>query len=108
ILNRTLRTVRFEEYSKVPSVERDIALVVAKDLPTGEVISEILGLKNTLLSGVTIFDIYTGEKVGPEEKSIAIKLEFSAPQTLSDEVVNQKLNQILKRLKEKFNAVLRG
>lgn len=108
ILNRTLRTVRFEEYSKVPSVERDIALVVAKDLPTGEVISEILGLKNTLLSGVTLFDIYTGEKVGPEEKSIAIKLEFSAPQNLSDEVVNQKLNQILKRLKEKFNAVLRG
>ena len=40
ILNRTLRTVRFEEYSKVPSVERDIALVVAKAFPQAKSFSK--------------------------------------------------------------------
>ena len=108
ILGRTAQPVKFEEYSKVPSVERDIAIVVPKDLPVGDVISELENLKNTLLSKITVFDIYTGEKIGSEEKSIAINLEFSATQTLSDELVNQKLKMILKHLKEKFNASLRG
>lgn len=108
ILERNFETVKFEEYSKVPSVERDIAIVVSKDLPVGEILDEIKNLKRTLLSNITLFDIYTGEKVGPEEKSIAIKLEFSANETLSDEIVNQKLNKILKQLEEKFNACLRS
>jgi len=108
ILDRNLETVKFEEYSKVPSVERDIALVVAKDLPVGEILAEIKNIKGTLLSNITLFDIYTGEKVGSEEKSIAIKLEFSASETLSDEIINQKLNKILKRLEEKFKASLRS
>lgn len=108
ILERKVEHIKFEEYSKVPSVERDIAIVVSKKLPIGEILTEIENMKRTLISNITVFDIYEGEKIGPEEKSIAIKLEFSANETLSDELVNQKLNMVLKRLKEKFDASLRS
>ncbi|MDD4001105.1 MAG: phenylalanine--tRNA ligase subunit beta [Bacilli bacterium] len=108
LLEKTPIVTRFEEYSKVPSVERDIAIVISQDIPVGNVLAEIKNMKRSLLSNISLFDIYVGDKIAPEEKSIAIKLEFSSHENLNEETVNQKLDKILKNLSEKFNAKLRS
>ncbi len=108
ILEIVPETIKFEEYSKVPSVERDIAIVISKGIPVGDILDEIKNIKRTLLSNISLFDIYMGDKIAPEKKSVAIKLEFSSNETLNDEIINQKLYKILKHLQEKFNASLRS
>ena len=78
ILGRTAQPVKFEEYSKVPSVERDIAIVVPKDLPVGDVISELENLKNTLLSKITVLT-FTRRKIGSEENRLQSISSFPPP-----------------------------
>jgi phenylalanyl-tRNA synthetase beta chain len=108
ILSTPLEPKQYIDFNKVPSVERDIAVVVSRSTPVGEILAAIKKLDKTLLSNVEVFDIYTGDKIAADEKSVAIKLEFSANQTLTDEVVNDKVRRILKTLAERFNAVLRS
>lgn len=97
----------YHPVSKVPSIERDIALVVDRSLLAGEVIETIKGVKKTNLSEVNIFDIYIGEKVASNQKSIAVKLIFTSNETLTDDVINNQVSKILKELELKHNAVLR-
>lgn len=99
---------KFQQISKVPSVERDIAVVVKKDVLTGDLIDSIKAIKNTNLVEVNVFDVYTGDKVKADEKSIALKLIFSSNDTLTDEVINSKVEKVLKELKNKYNATLRA
>jgi phenylalanyl-tRNA synthetase beta chain len=56
-----------------------------------------------------VFDIYVGEKIQPEEKSIAYKLTFQdLAKTLTDEEVMEVFNKIIKEVEEKVGAKLRG
>lgn len=97
----------YKYISKVPSVERDIAVVVKKDVLASELLEVIKQADKKILSEVKIFDVYEGEKVASDEKSIALKLVFTSNETLTDEVINQKIEKILKQLAEKLHAKLR-
>ncbi len=108
LLDIELSTKIYSQISKVPSVERDIAIVINKDVPASDIVNTIKEVDKNTLSSVTIFDIYQGEKIGVDEKSIAIKLLFTSNETLTDEVINNKVNKILKQLSKNYNAVLRS
>lgn len=94
--------------SKVPSVERDIALTFKRSILANDIIECIKSVDKKTLSDAYIFDIYEGEKVASDEKSVAIKLVYTSPETLTDDVINNKVNKVLKELEKKFGAVLRG
>ena len=66
------------------------------------------GVDNKIFKGCEVFDIYEGEKVASDEKSVAIKLVYTSPETLTDDVINNKVNKVLKELEKQFGAVLRG
>ena len=108
ILNKELETTIYKPISKVPSVERDIALVMKKDINASDIVTTILSVDKKTLSDVKIFDLYVGDKVKEDEKSLAIKLVFTSYETLTDELVNSKVNKILKELENKYQAVLRA
>lgn len=108
LLNIELGTKIYSQISKVPSVERDIAIVINKDIPANNIIKTIKETDKNTLTGVTIFDIYQGEKIAEDEKSIAIKLVFTSLETLTDDVINNKVNKILKQLNKNYNATLRS
>ena len=108
ILNKELETTIYKPISKVPSVERDIALVMKKDINASDIVNTILSVDKKTLSDVKIFDLYVGDKVKEDEKSLAIKLVFTSYETLTDELVNSKVNKILKELEKKYQAVLRA
>ncbi len=108
LLNKEVSTVIYKPISKVPSVERDIALVMKKDINASDIVKTILSVDRKTLSDVKIFDLYVGDKVNEDEKSLAIKLIFTSYEPLTDEVVNNKVNKILKELENKYQATLRS
>lgn len=108
ILNYEIPTTKFQEISKVPSVERDIAVVVDKDILAGDIISTIKNTDKKTLNAVEVFDVYMGNKVQPDQKSIAIKLIFTSFETLTDEQINKKVEKILKVLADEYQATLRS
>jgi len=94
--------------SKVPSVERDLAIVVKKDVFSGDIVNTIYSVDKKLISDVKIFDLYVGDKINEDEKSLAFKIIFTSNETLTDEVINSKVNKILKLIEKNHNGVLRA
>ena len=75
---------------------------------SSDIINTIKNVDKKLLNEAYIFDIYEGEKVAADEKSVAIKLVFSSYETLTDEIINNKVNKVLKELAKEYNAELRA
>jgi phenylalanyl-tRNA synthetase beta chain len=79
---------QFVPVSAFPPIIQDIAVVVPEDVAAGEVEMAIADGGGELLARVQLFDVYRGEQVGAENKSLAIRLEFQAPdRTLTDDEV---------------------
>lgn len=109
ILSNKTSKVRFEPVSKYPQIVRDLAFVVEKDLEVASIIKAIKGCGKQIIKDVEVFDVYMGEHVKEGYKSIALSTTFQAnDRTLKDEEINEVHNQILKVLKDKLNAELRG
>ena len=68
-----------------PVAKEDVALVVAEDVPVGDVERALRDGAGELLESVTLFDVFTGGHVPAGQKSIAFALRFRAPdRTLTD------------------------
>ena len=98
---------KYQPINKLPSVERDLALVVKKNVNASDIVASIRKSERELLADVKIFDVYVGEKVASDEKSIALKLIFASSKPLTDEIINEKIKKILKDLAFRVGAKLR-
>jgi phenylalanyl-tRNA synthetase beta chain len=78
----------YEDVTTFPAVYQDLAVVVPADTPASEVREAILAGGGELLRAAEVFDLYEGEQLGENRKSLALSLEFRAPdRTLTDEEV---------------------
>ena len=66
-------------FSSYPVAREDVALVVADAVPAAEVEAALRAGAGDLLESVRLFDIYSGDQVGPGHKSLAFRLRFRAP-----------------------------
>ena len=95
----------FSPLSKYPAVRRDLALVVNRDLLASELIAEIQSHCGNLLTEARIFDIYHGQGIDSNEKSIGIGLTFrDNSRTLNDELVTEKVDDLVAHLKKSHNT----
>ncbi len=93
---------------KFPAVSRDIAVVVDEAVGAGTMMDAIRAAAGKLLEDAKLFDIYRGEKLGAQRKSVAFAITLRAPdRTLTDEEINAAMEKVLKALSEKFGAELR-
>ena len=98
----------YKDIPKFPSVSKDIAFILKKDVTAGEVMATIKKAGGKLLQSISVFDVYTGENVGEDEKSIAFKLNFMDPtRTLTDEEVMNVFNTVITKVENSHNAKLR-
>ncbi|HMC06318.1 MAG TPA: phenylalanine--tRNA ligase subunit beta [Solirubrobacterales bacterium] len=98
---------QYEDVTTYPSSYQDIAVVVASEVPAERVRDAVLAAAGDLLRSATIFDLYSGEQVGEGRKSLALRLEFRAPdRTLTDEEVGKR-REAIKRALEKIGGSLR-
>ena len=98
----------YTKISKVPSVERDFAFVVKKDISASTLVDAIYAVDRKLITDVYIFDLYTGDKLASDEKSIALKVVFTPEETLKDEDINARCEKIIKKISYMYNAKLRS
>ena len=107
LLSKKVGRMKYKEVSKFPSVKKDLAIVVDKNVTASEVATYIKKAAGALLVGSEVFDVYTGAGMEKNKKSLAYSLEFSASdRTLTDEEINQVLEKIIINL-EKQGATLR-
>ncbi len=94
--------------SKYPPVIRDLALVVDKTLSVSKLINEIKSQLEGNLEDVAVFDVYSGTKVGEGKKSVGVRLIFrSLDRSLTGEEVNSLVEDLVRRLRERFGAEIR-
>jgi phenylalanyl-tRNA synthetase beta chain len=74
-------------------------VVVAEGVSAADVIEAVRTGGGELLADVSVFDLYRGPQVGEGNKSLALRLEFRAPdRTLTDEEVAQRRAAIEREL----------
>ncbi|MGD9886328.1 MAG: phenylalanine--tRNA ligase subunit beta [Bacilli bacterium] len=108
ILEKEKQLSKYQPLSKYPNMERDLAIVVSKDILSEEVVNAIKKTDEKLISDVFVFDVYTGENVEKDQKSLAIRIVFTANEPLSDEIILPKMKRIMKVLESNFHAKLRS
>jgi phenylalanyl-tRNA synthetase beta chain len=100
---------RYEDLTSFPAIRQDIAVVVADDVPAARVLDVIRGAGGALLRDAHVFDVYRGAQVGAGRASLAVRLEFRAPdRTLTDEEVDQRRGKIVAALRDQVGGELRG
>jgi phenylalanyl-tRNA synthetase beta chain len=99
---------RYVPLSSFPSVIQDLAVVVPEEVTAAEVEAAVHEGAGELLERLSLFDVYRGEQVGEGNKSLALRLEFRAPdRTLTDEEVAERRVAVEKELAE-LGGHLRG
>jgi phenylalanyl-tRNA synthetase beta chain len=103
------RPAVFKSLPKFPGIERDMAILVRKDIPAASIFETIRDTGGKLMCSVSLFDIYHGEQVPDGMQSMAFSLKFQADdRTLTDAEVGEKTEAIAGALSRKFGAELRG
>jgi phenylalanyl-tRNA synthetase beta chain len=91
----------YGDVTSFPAVRQDIAVVVPEEVTAAEVERAVRAGAGELLAGLRVFDLYRGEQVGAGSKSLALRLEFRAPdRTLTDDEVAERRTLIEGELAE--------
>ncbi len=98
----------YEPFSSFQASQRDIAIVVSKQITADQLINSIRSLKQDDLVDINLFDVYEGEHIDEGSKSIALNLTYQSIEvTLTDEQLAEKVSKIVAHLELKFSAKLR-
>jgi phenylalanyl-tRNA synthetase beta chain len=90
----------YSDVTSFPAVLQDIAVIVPDDVSAERLAEVVREGAGALLSSLRVFDLYHGKQVGEGNKSLALRLEFRAPdRTLTDEEVAERRAAIERALK---------
>lgn len=107
LLAKRVGKMKFKEISKFPTVKKDLALLVNKDMTSKEVEMLIKKKAGKLLLDINVFDVYEGKNIDETKRSVAYSLTFGAnDRTLSDDEINEIMNKVIVEL-EKSGIELR-
>lgn len=91
--------INYQPIPRFPGVSRDIALVINRAMPSAKIVNVIKNNGGDILQNAEVFDVYEGEHVAEDEKSIALRLSYlDTKQTLTDDKVNEVHDRILEAL----------
>lgn len=108
LLDKKVGKMKYKEISKFPSVKKDLAVVVDKNVTAEEIAVLIKKAGGSSLSKIEAFDVYTGKGIDENKKSIAYSLTFEKmDRTLTDEEISQSMEKIVEMLSKKIGAELR-
>jgi phenylalanyl-tRNA synthetase beta chain len=95
--------------SKFPEVSRDLAILIDISYVSADVLANVRENAGEHLTDLRIFDVYQGDAVAKNKKSIALGLTWQHPsRTLSEDDINTIISKCVNGLQDKFNANLRN
>ena len=96
----------FSDYQKS---ERDFAFIVNKDVNAQDLIDSISSVDKSLVKDVKVFDVYEGDNIPENQKSIAISVTIqSSERTLNENDLEKINNLIIKTVENKTGAKIRS
>lgn len=109
VLRKIAPQSQFSPVPEFPPVLEDIAIIVDEAVPAARVEALMREAGGPSLGNVRLFDIYRGEQIGAQKKSLAYSLTYQAvDRTLTDAEAAEVRTRIVKRLEQELGAVLRG
>lgn len=100
---------QFQAISAFPGIARDLALVMDQSMAWATIERSIQELNPPLLKKVSVFDVYSGDKVAEGKKSLALSLYYEdSLKTLTDEEVNKVHFALVEALQTKLQVTLRS
>ena len=100
--------VLFTEMSKYPSVSRDLALLIDKNVEFAQIEQIARQTEKKLLKSVELFDVYEGKNLPEGKKSYAVNFILQDEQkTLNDKQIDAIMQKLIANLKKQLNAELR-
>ena len=108
LLAKKTGKMKFKEISKFPTISKDLAILIDKNISADEIAKVIKKAAGSLLTNTEIFDVYEGKNIPEGKRSIAYSLSFGAnDRTLTDEEINNIMNKVIESL-QKMGAELRA
>jgi phenylalanyl-tRNA synthetase beta chain len=96
-------------FSDFQKSERDFAFIVSKDIKAQDLIDAVTNVDQNLISNIKVFDVYEGENIPENQKSIAISVTIqSSEKTLNDSDLENINNLIIKTVENKTGAKIRS
>ncbi|MBU6157736.1 MAG: phenylalanine--tRNA ligase subunit beta [Bacteroidetes bacterium] len=100
--------VRMLELPRFPAVERDLSLVLSKNILYSQVAAAVDQCKLQKLQQVRLFDVFENEKLGNDKKSMALNFRFvDEEKTLTDSETDGMMQQIIGQLEKELQAQIR-
>jgi phenylalanyl-tRNA synthetase beta chain len=97
------------EVSDYQKSERDFAFIINKDVKAQDLINAVSSVDQKLISNIKVFDVYEGENIPENQKSIAISVTIqSSEKTLNDNDLENINNLIIKTVESKTGAKIRS
>ncbi|MEA3475299.1 MAG: phenylalanine--tRNA ligase subunit beta [Candidatus Cloacimonadota bacterium] len=100
--------IYYKKVIKFPPVLRDIAIMVPKEVSVAEIERTIKSINSEIIKNVRLFDVYQGEQIKEEYRSMAFSITFQSDKsTLTDEYVNKLFDNIVNKLLNEHKITLR-
>jgi phenylalanyl-tRNA synthetase beta chain len=102
------QSVRFSEIARFPSVSRDLALLIDREISFAQIRQTALKSEKKLLKQVSLFDVYDGKNLPEGKKSYAVNFLLQDDEkTLNDKQIDNVMQRIQKSLESELGAQLR-
>jgi len=100
---------KYKDFSNYQVSKRDLAIVVDNKISVQNIFDSINQLEQDLLIDIELFDIYKGENIDKNKKSLAFSLSYqSMDETLTDEIIEKEVQTIFNKLEKDFLAIRRA
>ena len=111
--NNLMRAIKknetlYHDISKFPSVSRDLALLIDKNVEFEQIEQIARQTEKKLLKSVELFDVYEGKNLPEGKKSYAVNFILQdETKTLNDKQIEAIMTKLINNLKQKLGAELR-
>jgi phenylalanyl-tRNA synthetase beta chain len=103
-----LQTAAFADLGTYPPASQDLAVVVGRGVPAADVVEQARRAGGKLVRSVRVFDVYEGDQVPGDKRSLALRVVMGSPErTLTEKDIAGVRAKILKALEREFQATLR-
>jgi phenylalanyl-tRNA synthetase beta chain len=103
------RMPAYAEISRMPAVRRDLALVIAADVPVERVLEVLRAAAPAVVREISLFDVYHGRGIDPDKKSLAFRVSMQDTQrTLEDAEVEAAMAVLVEQVETVLGGRLRG
>jgi phenylalanyl-tRNA synthetase beta chain len=97
------------DLSDLMPVERDFAFLADHHVTAADLIRAVQSAERTLITGVSLFDIYEGSEIPAGKKSVALAVTLQPrDKTLTDAEIDAVASRIIAEVQNKTGATLRG